>query len=89
MRLPPVCRVAPFAVASPLLVDARNILEPSQARAAGFHYLCTGREHAVEPFTVDPAATPDTTQLTGSNAGLYMGERESAADRALEGAMGS
>jgi len=28
------------------LVDARNVLDPVQARALGFAYFCTGRERA-------------------------------------------
>ena len=28
----------------PILVDARNVLDPTQTRALGFTYLCTGRE---------------------------------------------
>ena len=32
------------AMARPLLVDARNVLDPVQTRAMGFEYLCTGRQ---------------------------------------------
>ena len=31
----------------PLLVDARNVLDPSQTREMGFEYLCTGRQAVV------------------------------------------
>ena len=32
------------AMARPLLVDARNVLDPIQTRQMGFEYLCTGRQ---------------------------------------------
>jgi UDPglucose 6-dehydrogenase len=32
------------AMARPLLVDARNVLDPVQTRQMGFEYLCTGRQ---------------------------------------------
>ena len=32
------------AMARPLLVDARNVLDPVQTRQIGFEYLCTGRQ---------------------------------------------
>jgi UDPglucose 6-dehydrogenase len=32
------------AMARPLLVDARNVLDPIQTREMGFEYLCTGRQ---------------------------------------------
>jgi UDPglucose 6-dehydrogenase len=31
-------------MARPLLVDARNVLDPAQTRAKGFEYYCTGRQ---------------------------------------------
>jgi UDPglucose 6-dehydrogenase len=31
-------------MARPLLVDSRNVLDPSQTRAKGFEYICTGRQ---------------------------------------------
>ena len=31
-------------MARPLLVDARNVLDPVQTRQIGFEYLCTGRQ---------------------------------------------
>jgi UDPglucose 6-dehydrogenase len=31
----------------PLLVDARNVLDPVQTRQLGFEYLCTGRQAVV------------------------------------------
>jgi UDPglucose 6-dehydrogenase len=31
-------------MARPLLIDARNVLDPSQTRAKGFEYICTGRQ---------------------------------------------
>jgi hypothetical protein len=30
----------------PIIVDARNVLDPVQTRALGFAYFCTGRERA-------------------------------------------
>ncbi|MBA3884170.1 MAG: UDP-glucose/GDP-mannose dehydrogenase family protein [Acidobacteria bacterium] len=35
-------------VGRPVLIDTRNVLDPSQARALGFTYACTGREMAGE-----------------------------------------
>lgn len=32
----------------PILVDARNVLDPAQTRALGFVYLCTGRSMAAD-----------------------------------------
>jgi UDPglucose 6-dehydrogenase len=32
------------AMARPLLVDARNVLDPIQTHEMGFEYLCTGRQ---------------------------------------------
>jgi UDPglucose 6-dehydrogenase len=34
---------------SPLIVDARNVLDPGQTRASGFEYVGTGRGSAVAP----------------------------------------
>jgi len=34
-------------MARPLLVDARNVLDPVQTRQLGFEYLCTGRQAVV------------------------------------------
>ena len=73
-------------VAAPLLIDARNILEPERARAAGFRYLCTGREQAVEPFSLDSAATLDS-QVIGAGSDLYVVERRNTVDGALESAI--
>jgi UDPglucose 6-dehydrogenase len=38
-------------MAHPVIVDARNVLDPGQTKALGFTYLCTGRERisALEP----------------------------------------
>jgi hypothetical protein len=73
-------------VASPLLIDARNILEPERARAAGFRYLCTGREQAVEPFSLDSATTLDS-QMVSVGSDLYVVERRNTADGALKSAI--
>lgn len=75
------------SVASPLLVDARNILEPSQARAAGFRYLCTGRENAVDHLSLDAADISDTA-FARSDADPYAGEPTNTPGSALEGALG-
>ena len=39
---------------TPIIVDARNVLDPAQTRARGFAYYCTGRErvHAIEAVEV-------------------------------------
>jgi UDPglucose 6-dehydrogenase len=29
---------------APVIIDARNVLDPAQTRALGFAYYCTGRE---------------------------------------------
>ena len=34
-------------MARPLIVDARNVLDPTQTREIGFEYLCTGRQAVV------------------------------------------
>ena len=34
-------------MARPLLIDARNVLDPVQTRGLGFEYLCTGRQAVV------------------------------------------
>jgi hypothetical protein len=73
-------------VASPLLIDARNILEPGRARTAGFRYLCTGREQAVEPFSLDSAATLDSQGISAGSE-LYVVEPRNAANGALESAI--
>jgi UDPglucose 6-dehydrogenase len=41
-------------MSSPIIVDARNVLDPVQTRALGFAYYCTGRERAgvLEPVEV-------------------------------------
>jgi UDPglucose 6-dehydrogenase len=33
----------------PLLIDARNVLDPAQTRAKGFEYICTGRQVLAAP----------------------------------------
>ena len=33
-------------MASPVIIDARNVLDPAQTRALGFAYYCTGRERS-------------------------------------------
>ena len=33
-------------MSSPIVIDARNVLDPGQTRALGFTYFCTGRERA-------------------------------------------
>jgi UDPglucose 6-dehydrogenase len=38
-------RVRAF-MSAPVIVDARNVLDPAQTRALGFAYFCTGRERA-------------------------------------------
>jgi UDPglucose 6-dehydrogenase len=32
------------SMARPLLIDARNVLDPARTRAMGFEYICTGRQ---------------------------------------------
>jgi UDPglucose 6-dehydrogenase len=32
------------SMSHPLLIDARNVLDPAQTRAKGFEYICTGRQ---------------------------------------------
>jgi UDPglucose 6-dehydrogenase len=41
-------------MSSPIIIDARNVLDPAQTRALGFAYYCTGRERAgaLEPVWV-------------------------------------
>ena len=41
-------------MSSPIIVDARNVLDPAQTRGLGFAYYCTGRERAgaLEPVGV-------------------------------------
>jgi UDPglucose 6-dehydrogenase len=34
-------------MARPIIVDARNVLDPAQTKALGFAYFCTGRERVV------------------------------------------
>jgi UDPglucose 6-dehydrogenase len=33
-------------MATPIIIDARNVLDPAQTRALGFAYFCTGREQS-------------------------------------------
>ena len=37
------------SMARPLLIDARNVLDPAQTRAKGFEYICTGRQVLAAP----------------------------------------
>jgi UDPglucose 6-dehydrogenase len=49
------------AMRHPLIVDGRNLLDPAQARAAGFAYEGVGRAGSLEvvPERAEPARTPD------------------------------
>lgn len=51
-------------MAGSVLVDARNVLDPSQARAAGFHYLCTGREASTSNYPPEPSTAPEMPLAT-------------------------
>jgi UDPglucose 6-dehydrogenase len=33
-------------MAAPVIIDARNVLDPAQTRALGFAYYCTGRQQS-------------------------------------------
>ena len=41
-------------MSAPVIIDARNVLDPAQTRALGFTYFCTGRERTgtLEPVSV-------------------------------------
>ena len=39
-------------MSTPVIVDARNVLDPAQTRALGFAYYCTGRERSRGPEAV-------------------------------------
>jgi UDPglucose 6-dehydrogenase len=36
-------------MSAPVIIDARNVLDPAQTRALGFTYFCTGRERTLAP----------------------------------------
>jgi UDPglucose 6-dehydrogenase len=46
-------------VASPVLVDARNVLDPARVRAVGFRYVCTGRERAADGHQLEVPVSPE------------------------------
>jgi len=47
------------AMRTPLVVDGRNLLDPAQARAAGFAYESVGRPSAPADDALGPKADPD------------------------------
>jgi len=47
------------AMARPVIVDGRNLLDPVQARAAGFVYEGVGRPRHASPPAPEPAANPE------------------------------
>jgi UDPglucose 6-dehydrogenase len=47
------------AMARPVIVDGRNLLDPAAARAAGFVYEGIGRPRHASPARPDAAAEPE------------------------------
>jgi UDPglucose 6-dehydrogenase len=55
------------AMARPLIIDGRNVLDPAEVRAAGFAYEGIGRqtsEFETLPETPEPAATPSDPAIS-------------------------
>jgi UDPglucose 6-dehydrogenase len=58
-------------VAGPVLVDARNCLDPRRAVAAGFTYDCVGRPRLSMPQPESAASLPETERVEPVGAGAW------------------
>jgi UDPglucose 6-dehydrogenase len=54
------------AMANPLIIDGRNLLDPSQARAAGFVYEGIGRTAPVATVPGETAERGPVRELSGA-----------------------